>query len=79
VHTGNFEEFDTLELDRYSELNLIIRKLNESAVDVGALHTQLSNLHSDFDGRLTRQRVILSELQDKMMRVRMTPISIIIQ
>ena len=77
MQTGDFEDFDTLELDRYSELNLIIRKLNESAVDVGALHTQLSNLHSDFDGRLTRQRVILSELQDKMMRVRMTPISII--
>ncbi len=77
VHTGDFDDFDTLELDRYSELNLIIRKLNESAVDVGALHTQLSNLHSEFDGRLTRQRVILSELQDKMMRARMTPISII--
>ncbi len=77
MQTGAFENFDTLELDRYSELNLIIRKLNESAVDVGALHTQLSNLHGDFDGRLTRQRVILSELQDKMMRVRMAPISII--
>ena len=77
VHTGDFDEFDTLELDRYSELNLIIRKLNESAVDVGTLHTHLSSLYSDFDGRLTRQRVILSELQDKMMRVRMTPISII--
>ena len=77
VQAGDFEDFDTLELDRYSELNLIIRKLNESAVDVGALHTQLSHLHSDFDGRLTRQRVVLSELQDKMMQVRMTPISII--
>ncbi len=77
VQTADFDDFDTLELDRYSELNLIIRKLNESAVDVGTLHTQLSNLHSDFDGRLTRQRVILSELQDKMMRARMTPITII--
>ncbi len=74
---GDFDDFDTLELDRYSELNLIIRKLNESAVDVGALHTHLSNLYSDFDGGLTRQRVVLSELQDKMMRARMTPISII--
>ena len=77
MQAGDFADFDTLELDRYSELNLIIRKLNESAVDVGALHTQLSHLHSEFDGRLTRQRVVLSELQDKMMRVRMTPISII--
>ncbi len=77
IQKADFADFDTLELDRYSELNLIIRKLNESAVDVGALHTQLSHLYSDFDGRLTRQRVVLSELQDKMMRARMTPISII--
>jgi chemosensory pili system protein ChpA (sensor histidine kinase/response regulator) len=77
MQSADFEYFDTLELDRYSELNLIIRKLNESAIDVGALHAQLSNLHSDFDGRITRQRVILSELQAKMMRVRMTPISMI--
>ena len=74
---GDFDDFDTLELDRYSELNLIIRQLNETAVDVGALHTQLANLHSDFDSRLNRQRVILSELQDKMMGVRMTPFSLI--
>jgi chemosensory pili system protein ChpA (sensor histidine kinase/response regulator) len=74
---GRFDDFDALELDRYSELNLVIRRLNESAVDVGALHTQLKNLHIDLDGHLTRQRVILSELQDKMMRVRMTPFSFI--
>jgi chemosensory pili system protein ChpA (sensor histidine kinase/response regulator) len=35
------------------------------------------NLHSELDGGLTRQRVILTELQDKMMRVRMTPMSFI--
>lgn len=72
-----FSDFDSLELDRYSQLNLIIRMLNESAVDVGAIHTQLTNLHSDMDGHLNRQRVVLSELQDKMMRIRMTPMSII--
>ncbi len=77
LQVGKFDEFDTLELDRYSELNLVIRMLNESAVDVGALHIQLKNLHIDLDGHLTRQRVILSELQDKMMRVRMTPLSFI--
>ncbi len=76
-HAGDFEDFDTLELDRYSELNLIIRQLNEAAVDVGALHTHLANLHSDFDSRLNRQRIILSELQNKMMGVRMTPFALI--
>jgi chemosensory pili system protein ChpA (sensor histidine kinase/response regulator) len=77
LQPGGFDDFDTLELDRYSELNMIIRTLNESAVDVGALHTQLANLYSDFDGHLTRQQVVLSELQDKIMRIRMTPMSFI--
>lgn len=67
------ECFDPLELDRYSELNLIIRTLNESVIDVGALHTGLAGVHSELEGRLTRQRALLSELQDKMMRTRMTP------
>ncbi len=77
LQAEQFVEFDSLELDRYSELNRIIRTLNESAVDVGAIHNQLSHLHSDFDGHLTRQRVVLSELQEKIMQVRMTPMSII--
>ncbi len=74
---NSFDDFDSLELDRYSQLNLIIRTLNESSIDVGTINTQLSTLHSEFDGHLTRQRVILSELQDKMMRVRMTPMAVI--
>lgn len=72
-----FEDFDDLELDRYTKLNLIIRTLNESVIDVGAINTHLSNILSDFDGHLTRLRVLLSELQDKMMRVRMTPMATI--
>ncbi len=74
---SGFEDFDSLELDRYSELNLIIRTLNESVIDVGAIGTNLANVFSEFDGRLNRQRVLLSELQNKMMRVRMTPMRVI--
>ncbi|WP_207682281.1 hybrid sensor histidine kinase/response regulator [Desulfonema magnum] len=72
-----FRDFDTLELDRYSELSLIIRTLNESVIDVGAINTNLANIYSEFDGHLSRNRVILSELQNKMMRVRMTPMQTI--
>ncbi|MDM8523347.1 Hpt domain-containing protein [Desulfococcaceae bacterium HSG8] len=73
----SFEDFDSLELDRYSELNLIIRTLNESVIDVGAINTHMANLYSDLDGHLNRQRVLLSELQDKLMRIRMTPMQTI--
>ena len=72
-----FEDFDSLELDRYSELSLIIRMLNESAIDIGAIYSHLTNLYTDFDGHINRQRVLLSELQDKMMRVRMVPMAAI--
>jgi len=72
-----FEEFDTLELDRYSKLNLIIRTLNESTIDVGAIYSQLATAYSDFAGHINRQRVLLSELQDKTMRMRMTPMAVI--
>jgi len=74
---SEFEEFDNLELDRYSQLNLIIRTLNESTIDVGAIYSQLTAAHSDFEGHLNRQRVLLSELQNKTMRMRMTPMAVI--
>jgi chemosensory pili system protein ChpA (sensor histidine kinase/response regulator) len=75
AEVADFDEFDALELDRYSEFNLIIRTLNEAVVDVGAIGTQLANIYSDFDGYLTRLRVLLSELQDKLMSVRMVPMA----
>jgi chemosensory pili system protein ChpA (sensor histidine kinase/response regulator) len=68
-----FEDFDSLELDRYSKLSMIIRTLNESVIDVRTISNRMVNLFSDFDGHLTRQRVLLSEVQDKMMGIRMLP------
>ncbi|MGD8847517.1 MAG: response regulator [Desulfobacteraceae bacterium] len=73
-----FSDFDLLELDRYSELNLIIRSLSETAVDVSTISRQLSNIHGGFDAYLNRLRMLLSELNEKTMRMRMTPMSTMI-
>jgi len=75
LQTGVFEEFDSLELDRYSEFNLMIRSLAEAVVDMGAINTQMLSIYSELDGFLNRQRVLLSELQNNMMLIRMTPMS----
>jgi chemosensory pili system protein ChpA (sensor histidine kinase/response regulator) len=75
IQTGVFEEFDSLELDRYSEFNLMIRSLAEAVVDMGVLNTQMLSIYSDLDGFLNRQRVLLGELQNNMMGIRMTPMS----
>jgi len=73
----SFSDFDSLELDRYSEFNLMIRDLAESVVDIGEIYSGMQTFHSDFEGYITRQRVLLSELQGKMMHIRMAPMSVI--
>jgi chemosensory pili system protein ChpA (sensor histidine kinase/response regulator) len=73
-----FSDFDLLELDRYSELNLIIRSMSETAVDVSTISRQLSNIYGGFDAYLNRLRILLSELNEKTMRMRMTPMSTMI-
>lgn len=75
LQAGVFDEFDSLELDRYSEFNLLIRSLAEAVVDMGAINTQMLSIYSELDGFLNRQRVLLSELQNNMMLIRMTPMS----
>ncbi len=75
---GEFTDFDLLELDRYSEFNLLIRSLNETAVDVNTISAQLSHVHRGFKSYFNRLRILLSDLQEKVMRVRMTPMSSII-
>ena len=75
---GEFDDFDLLELDRYSEFNLLIRSLNETTVDVNTISTQLSDMHGGFGTYLNRLRFLLSELQDRIMRVRMTPMTLIL-
>jgi chemosensory pili system protein ChpA (sensor histidine kinase/response regulator) len=75
---GEFDDFDFLELDRYSEFNLLIRSLNETVVDVNTISTQLSDMHGGFGTYLNRLRILLSELQERIMRVRMTPMTLIL-
>lgn len=70
-----YSEFDALELDRYTQLNLIIRSLNEAAIDVSAIHTNLGGIYSGIGGDINRQHRVIRELQVQMMRTRMSPMS----
>lgn len=69
----SFAEFDALELDRYTQLNLIIRSLNESTIDVAAIHSNLDGIFSNITGDINRQHRTIRELQIHMMRARMSP------
>ncbi len=72
---SDLTEFDPIELDRYSQLNLIIRSLNEISVDVNSIHNTLSSLAGDLGGQVGKQQLTMRLMQEKLMRIRMTPLS----
>ncbi len=68
------EPFDALEMDRYTEFHIVSRELSETTSDIQTLASELSHVHSDCEGYLTRQARLASELEDKLMRLRMVPL-----
>ena len=73
--TTGGDGFDALEFDRYTEFHLVSRELAETTNDIQTLGSELGHVHGDFDGFLTRQARLSTELEDKLMRLRMVPLS----
>ncbi len=67
--------FDDLEFDRYTEFHRISRDLSEATSDIGMVNNELVNLSSDFESLMHRQARISSEIQEKLMRMRMMPLA----
>ncbi len=72
---GTSNGFDASELDRNTEFQLLIHELAETTSDIQALDGELGHLHSDCVDHLNRQSRLGSEIEDKLMRLRMVPIS----
>jgi chemotaxis protein histidine kinase CheA/CheY-like chemotaxis protein len=71
------DEFDALEMDRYTELHRISRELIEIAADINTASTEFDGLYDGFEQTLSRQSRIATDLQDRMMEVRLVPLSTI--
>jgi chemosensory pili system protein ChpA (sensor histidine kinase/response regulator) len=67
------QDFDPLEMDRYSTIQQLSRALAESANDVGSLKDMLQTQTSDAESLLVQQSRVTAELQDGLMRTRMVP------
>ena len=67
------EDFDPLELDRYSNIQQLSRALAESASDMSSLKDLLQTVTSDAETLLVQQARVTAELQDGLMRTRMVP------
>ncbi len=68
-----YEDFDPLEMDRYSALHQLSRSLGESVSDLLDLRDSLSEKARDAETLLVQQARVNSELQEGLMRSRMVP------
>jgi len=75
ITVSEYEEFDPLEMDRYSSIQQLSRSLSESATDLTELRETLSNRARDAETLLLQQSRINSELQEGLMKTRMIPFS----
>ena len=65
------EDFDPLELDRFSNLQTLSRRLAESLHDLFTIRSNLENYASQAETVLVQQARINTELQEGLMRTRM--------
>ena len=68
-----YEDFDPLEMDRYTRQQELTRSLGESAVDLMNLKETLDFLTSDSETLLLQQGRVNTEMQESLMQTRMTP------
>ena len=73
--SGITEDFDPLEMDRYSELNILIRSLSEAVSDLDSIMAQNALDNVAWQKNVERQDRVMKELQNRMIGVRMTPFS----
>ena len=67
------EEFDPLEMDRYSQMQQLSRSLAESVSDLGSIQGMLENITRESETLLLQQSRVNTELQEGLMRTRMVP------
>ncbi len=68
-----YEDFDPLEMDRYSTIQQLSRALVESASDLHDLRETLGDKTRDAETLLLQQSRVNTELQEGLMKTRMVP------
>ncbi len=73
--SADTEDFDPLEMDRFSTMQQLSRGMVESLGDLTSIQALLDNLSSETDVLLLQQQRVTSELQEGLMRTRMISFS----
>ncbi len=67
------DDFDPLEMDQYSDLNIMIRSLHEAVADLNSIMDQTLNVHNSWQATITRQQRVVNEIQNSMQLIKMAP------
>jgi len=67
------EDFDPLEMDRYSQMQQLSRSMVESISDLSSIQNLLDNITRESETLLLQQSRVNTELQEGLMRTRMVP------
>ncbi|HWQ35024.1 MAG TPA: response regulator [Blastocatellia bacterium] len=67
--------FEAPEFERCAEFHLLSRELAEASSDAGTVNHELRRLYGDFEGLLTRQNRLYRDIQDRLMRLRLVPLT----
>ncbi len=73
--SADTEDFDPLEMDRFSTMQQLSRGMVESLGDLTSIQNLLDNLSGETDVLLLQQQRVTSELQEGLMRTRMVAFS----
>jgi chemosensory pili system protein ChpA (sensor histidine kinase/response regulator) len=73
IDNPDHENFDPLEMDRYSTMQQLSRSLVESVGDLNSLQDMLGGLNRDSELLLLQQGRVNTELQDRLMQARVVP------
>jgi chemosensory pili system protein ChpA (sensor histidine kinase/response regulator) len=69
------DEFDSLELDRYSELHVLTHSLNEVLADFDSFKSQSAAVQESWQLAVDRQRRVVGDVQLAVQSIQMTPFS----
>ncbi len=73
--TAHLEDFDALEMDRYTEFHQVARGLSEGISDMATLSTEMDTIIRECEGVFARESRLSTTVQDRLMKTRLVPLS----
>jgi chemotaxis protein histidine kinase CheA/ActR/RegA family two-component response regulator len=78
IEPSHLNEFDVLELDRYTEFHQLARGLSEGISDMTTLSNEMEAIIRDCESVFARENRLNTTFQDRLMKARLVPLSTLI-